>query len=80
MSLSEALSVCTTLREKIGFEVRERRGQITIEDAGMDCRGKSITQRKTYGCKGSQLSLRGPDTGYKEVQPITPHNYSILSC
>ena len=32
--------------------------------------GESIPQRGTYGCKGSQVSHRGPDAGNKGVQPI----------
>jgi len=31
----------------------------------MDCKGKFVPQRWTYGCKGSQLSHRGPDAGNK---------------
>jgi len=32
--------------------------------------GKSIPQRGTNGCKGSQSSHRGSDMGNKEAQPI----------
>jgi len=32
---------------------------------------KSVPQRLNNGCKGSPLSHRGPDTGNKEVQPIS---------
>jgi len=68
MSLSEALPVCLTLTEKTGFEVRER--QTTWENGEADYKEKSVLQRGTTGCKGSQLSHRGPDTGNKEVQSI----------
>jgi len=71
MIISEALPVSLAMREIYSdFEVRERWGYTTREDSGMDCRGRSIPQRGTTGCKGSQLSHRGNHTGNKEVQLI----------
>ena len=70
MSFLQALPVRLAKREKTCFEVRESLGQTTIEDGGTDCMVKSIPQRGAYGCKGSQLSPRGHDTGNKEIQPI----------
>jgi len=40
------------------------------EDGGANCKGKSIPQKGTCGCKRPHLSHRGPDAENNRVQPI----------
>ena len=57
MGLSEAFPVCLAPREK---------DRMVEPSAG----GGSLFHKEGHGCKGSQLSHGGPDTGSKEVQLI----------
>jgi len=69
MSLSEVLPVHLATREETGFELRE--GEIDYQWEWWSRLQKEVYSKKTTcGCKGYQFSLRGPDMGNKEVQPI----------
>jgi len=73
MSLSEALPGHLAMKEMTGYEVRKK-DEDTLPERIVDRTAggeESIPQRGTNGCKGSQLSHRGPDMGIKgQLQEI----------